>query len=242
MATFQNIQDRVKTILIDLPAATLAEIPTLVNIALRDLQSKHNFWVMRKLQTANTAAATRNLVATPSDFKEYRLNPYYTENSGAVVRMEFAKSLRQLQGMFMVTDTGTPKYIRRGEASDDLGTSSLEVWPLSNSQSDYTAAPAGEYRITIPYWRFLPELSGSGDTNWFTNNRLGEQYLVHATAGLGFSRNWDTPKETEWFALAKPFYDQLVAEDKHFDFSGQDTFTPHQGVHWMQNTKNIWGR
>lgn len=236
MATFQNIQDRVKTRLIDLPAATLAEVPTLVNQALRELQSRHNFWVMQKKLSANTAAATRTLAATPSDFKEFRLEPFYTESSGKVVPMAVAKSSRQLEALFETDDKGPPSFIFRGEPSNDAGASSMELWPLSDSQSDYTAAPAKEYRVTVPYFRYLPALSAGSDTNWFTDHPIGEIYLVNAATALGFMVNWDVNKETEWLSLADRPYTMLVAEDKKLWLSGQDTFTPHQGANWNNNT------
>ena len=236
MATFTDIQNRVKTRLIDLPAATLAEVPSLVNQALRELQSRHNFWVMQKKLAANTAAITRTLATTPSDFKEFRLEPYYTEYTGYVVPMAVAKSSRELNGLFETDDTGPPSYILRSDPSDDLGASTLEVWPLSESQSDYTGAPAGEYRVTVPYWRYLPALSAGGDANWFTNNLIGELYLVNAATALGFMINWDVSKETEWLSLADRQYELLIAEDKKLWLSGHDTFTPHQGAAWNKNT------
>lgn len=236
MATFTDIQNRVKTRLIDLPAATLAEVPSLVNQAMRELQSRHNFWIMQKNMAANTTAATRTLAATPSDFKEFRLEPFYTENTGYIVPMDTAKSRREINSIYETDDTGPPSYILRGEPSDDAGASSLEVWPLSDGQSDYSAAPAGEYRVTMPYWRYLPALAGGGDTNWFTAHPIGELYLINAATALGFMVNWDVSKETEWLSLADRQYTLLVAEDKKLWFSGQDTFTPHQGASWNRNT------
>lgn len=235
MATFIDIRNRVTTRLIDLPAATLAEVPSLVNQALRELQSRHNFWVMQKKLTANTTAATRALAATPSDFKEFRLDPFYTENTGYIVPMKFAKSSRELNGLFEPDDTGMPEYILRSDPTDDAGASSIEVWPLSNTNSDYTSAPSGEYRVTVPYWRYLPALVADGDTNWFTNNLIGELYLVNAATALAFMINWDVPKETEWLSLATRQFDLLVREDKTQWFAGQDTFTPHQGVLWSKS-------
>jgi hypothetical protein len=235
MATFIDIKNRVRTRLIDLPAATLAEVPTLVNDALRELQDRHNFWVMQKTLTANTTADTRILAATPSDFKDFRLEPYYTDSVGTIVEMSVASSKRQVQGFFEADAEGLPQFILRGEPTTDAGASSLEVWPLSDSQSDYTVAPAGEYRISVPYWKYLPALSADGDTNWFTLNEQGVQYLINKATALGFAVNWDINKEAEWFALADRYYNMLVATDKQLWFGGQDTFTPHQGAWWNRN-------
>lgn len=240
MATYLDLQTKIRTRLIDLPAATLAEVPALVNEAQRELQSRHNFWVMEKSLSANTTAVTRALVNTPSDFKEFRLEPYYTENTGKVVQMDWARSSRQIKGLFEADDTGPPAFILRGEPSSDLGASSLEVWPLSDSQSDYSTAPAGEYRITIPYYRYIPDLSAGGDTNWFTMNSLGATYLVYKAVALGFAINWDVDKEAEWLTLAEKYYNLVVAEDKRQIVAGHDTFVPHQGAYWNRGGFKSW--
>lgn len=235
MATYLDIQNRVKTRLIDLPSTTLAEVPVLINDALRELQSRHNFWVMRKTLAANTVALTRNLVATPSDFKEFRLEPYYTENSGFKVPMRIASSRRQVNGIFEDDDDGPPRFILRGEPSSEAGASSLEVWPLSDGQSDWSAVPSGEYRVTIPYFGYVPALSANSDTNWFTNNALGEHFLINQAVAMGFAINWDLEKETEWLSLADGKYKLLVAEDKRGWLAGVETFTPHKGAWWNKD-------
>lgn len=240
MATFLDIQGRVKRRLIDLPATTLSEVPDFVNDALHEAQLDYNFKVMEDNLNANTAAITRNLVAVPANFKEFRLQPYYTEFTGYVVDMEFAKSRRQMQGLYETDSTGPPQYILHGEATDDLGSASLEVWPLSDSQSDYSAAPAGQYRVTIPYYSFLPDLAADGSTNWFTLQRSGVLYLIARAVAQGFAVNWDTDKETEWLALAKAAHDKLVLADKRQRFAGQDTFVIHQGANWQRSRGLYW--
>lgn len=240
MATFSEIQTRVRTRLIDLPAATLAEVPTLVKEAHRELQSRHNFWVMQETLDANTTALTRNLVAVPSDFKEFRLAPYYTENTGHRVQMRVAKSQRELNGFFETDDTGYPKFIIRSEATNVAGASSFEVWPLSDGQSDWSAAPSGEYRVSIPYWKYLPALSASGDTDWFTANQMGEQFMIAHAVGHGFAVNWDVEKEAEWLSIAEAKFKKIVAEDKMLWFSGHDTFTPHTGADWDNQGSSWW--
>lgn len=235
MATYSDIQARVQTRLIDLPSRTLAEVPTLVNDALRELQSRHNFWVMKKTLAANTTALTRELAPTPADFKEFREEPFYTEFTGYKVPMDIAPSARAIHGKYEDDDDGPPRYILRGEASGVTGASSLEVWPLSDGQSDYSAVPSGEYRVTVPYFGYLPALAGNDDTNWFTLNPLGEHYLFNMAVAMGFQINWDLEKQTEFLGLAEGKYKKLVDEDKRLWFSGQDTFVPHQGAWWNRN-------
>ncbi len=240
MATFAQIQTRVRTRLIDLPSATLAEVPTLVKEAHHELQSRHNFWVMQETVSANTDALVRNLVAVPSDYKENRLEPYYTEYTGKIVPMRFAKSTRELNGIFEADDTGPPSRIIRGETTNVAGASSFEVWPLSDTQSDWSDVPSGEYRITVPYWKYLPVLSADADEDWFTNNMMGEQFIIAQAVGHGFMINWDADKEAEWLAIAESKYQKIVAEDKRLWFSGQDTFTPHQGADWANQGSSWW--
>lgn len=230
MATYLDIQEDVAAILIDLPAVTLAAVPKLVNFALRELQTRHNFKVMEKTLAENTVALTRNLVAKPADFKGFRNKPFYTEFSGNVVPLEVAPSKEMLLVNYETDSDGPPAYLFLGEATDDAGASSIEVWPLSDGQSDYSAVPTGEYRVSIPYWRFLSALSGDGATNWFTTHEVGEFYLVYRAVAEGFARNWDVEKQTEWLAKAQAMYELIVNEDKALMMSGSDTFAIHKGA------------
>lgn len=225
MATFNDIQTRVQRRLIDLPTSTLAEVPELVNDALRELQSRHNFKVMEKLLDANTAALTRNLVAVPADFKEARLYPYFTPFSGKPVELELAASRQSMNQIYEPGDDGAPAFILHSEPSD-LGAAFFEVWPLSNSQSDYSAAPTGEYRVTIPYYRWLPALVLAADNNWFTNDLHGALFIINQATGYGFAMNWDVEKEAEWLALAEKEFQLISKQDKMQRLATVDTLVP----------------
>lgn len=224
MGTFATIQARVLTRVIDAPAGTSGEIPTLINEAMKTLQVKHNFKVMEKVLTANTVLNTRTLVATkPTDWKEPRPSPYWEPfTNGKTGRMEWVPDRESAHSNVTTLDKGAPKYLLEGEPTTDAGVSPFEVWPLPDGLSDYSD---GEYRVYIPYWRFLPDLSAGSDTNWFTVN--AEEYLVHAATGMAFALDWDENRLAEWGQLGAGKAQEVIKRDKMLRVSSVTTLVPH---------------
>ena len=197
MATFAEIKTRVETRVIDLPAAITAEVGTLVNAAMKTLEQKHNFKVMQT-ETAQlvTTAASHTLAAVPTNWKEARLKPYIVENDGTTIKLTMATDRSAILSAFALSDTtddGEPQAILEAEPTDDTGAASFEVYPFPDGLSDFSN---GEYRIVIPYWRFVTALSADADTNWFTVH--AEEYLVAMGASKGFLLDWDEPRAQLW--------------------------------------------
>lgn len=202
MPTFQTIQDRVTRRVIDLPAAVTAEVPDLLNKAMRTLQEMHNFKVMETEQKLlTTTVATRPLSASvPANFKEFRGLPYLVKNDGSTLDLLLAAHRNAVLDVFPlddVNDTGEPKLLLDPEPVDDKNARTLEVWPFPDGLSDYTG---GEYRITVPYWRYVAVLSGGTDENWFTSN--AEWYLVFQATAEAFYLDWDEARGQLWEARA----------------------------------------
>ena len=197
MASFQDIQDRVERRVIDLPSAVTAEIPGLINRAMRRLQDRHDFKVM-ETETAQlvTTVATHTLATVPSNFKSFRNKPYEVENDGETRRLLLVQDREEVLKLFPLsdtTDTGAPRLILDAEVTNDVGDRSFEVYPFTDSNSDWSN---GEYRIVIPYWRYLTELSAGVDTNWFTVH--GEDYLVFMSTAEAFYLDWDENRGSMW--------------------------------------------
>ncbi len=205
MATFQTIQDRVATRVIDLPAAVAAEVPDLINKAMRTLQELHNFRVM-ETETAQltTTIATRPLsAAVPTALKEFRGRPYLVKNDGATLDLLLAPNRAAALDAFSLNDPndkGEPKLLLDPEPTDDTGARTLEVFPFPDGLSDWTG---GEYRIVVPYWRFLTALNLGTDENWFTSN--AEWYLTFQAPGEAFFLDWDEPRGQLWMTRAGDF-------------------------------------
>lgn len=221
MGTFATIQTRVQTRVIDLPTAVQAEIPQLINEAMRNLQVDHNFKIMEATFTEETATGTRILAPVPSDFKEYRDEPWHTSNEGIVYRLTTAAERHAIWQDISEQDIGYPLVILDNEP-DINGNRNFEVYPLPDGNSTYTD---GQYPITIPYWRFVPTLVNGSDTNWFTVN--AEQFLVYQATSEAFSLDWDENRMAIWAQRAEVQRKRVVKQDKLFRLAGVDAFVPH---------------
>lgn len=227
MADFATLQTKVQRRVIDLPQAVQDEVPDLVNYAHRAIQREHNFRVMEAVQSVTTAPLTRILAQVPADFKELRDVPTYITFDGVVQRLGVAPNRSAVEQGYDTQADSFPRHLLRSEPTDALGTTNWEVWPLSDANSDYGD---GEYRIRIPYWKFLPSLTASGDTDWFTVN--AEDYIVARATAEGFALDWDTEHQTEWLGKATDFLGEVVKLDKFERLAGVDTLVPHRGGAW----------
>lgn len=214
---FGELQDAVKTNIIDLPTPVLEAVPTLVKRAHRYLQTRHNFFVMKTSKVQATSIGTRTLVAVPSDWKRPRKRPFWTD--GGLARwMTFGQD-SEVPGIYTDTDTGSPSFIV------DNGIN-LEVWPLPDGLSQATG---GEYTITVPYFKYYPLLSAAGDTDWFTEN--AEEYIEYAATAAGFAMDWDEAHSTYWDGRAKEKFTECVNADKERWLGALDTFAPNLGAY-----------
>ena len=228
MATFLELQTAVSGIIIDTPATTLAQIPTFIREAVRKLQTKHNFKVMEEeTSVLVTATATRVLSATPSDFKEFRGLPYEIMADGTVRelmnpanRVAVLREYGDTRGGEADTEvmSGPPKAVLLSEPTDELGTTNLEVYPLPDGLSLYANTSAGQYRIVVPYWKYLTVLSANGDTNWFTVN--ADEYIKYQAASEGFFHDHDEERGTFWAQKAAQQWNDILLRDKYLKLSG----------------------
>lgn len=227
MATFAELQTRVERNVIDLPSTVAAAIPQLINSAMKTIQTKHNFKVMETLLPATTVLNTRVLVATPANWKEPHGDPWYVEDAtGTKHRITWAPSREGFVGVpwWTVDDeqTSFPKFLLQSEPTNDAGGSNIEVWPLPDGASDYSN---GEYRVVIPYFRYVAALTGDSSTNWFTVN--ADQYLEFEATQQAFAIDWDEDRMAIWAQKAKMIYDEILRRDKYFRIAGVRNIVPH---------------
>ena len=225
MATYNDLQTRVYRALIDQPTAITQEVPTLINEALTRLQNKHNFFVM-KTSVTFTTASTRVLGAVPSNWKEPRGRPYLTEDLGATRNLRWVTDKRDALLIRNEDTTGYPQLILQADESE-LGAGNFEVYPTPDGLADYSD---GEYRITIPYWRYMTRLSGLSDTNWFLNNDDAVQYLIRDAVAQGFELNEDDIRSDRWIQRQGEALSNLILADKRKWLSYSDTMAVHLGA------------
>jgi hypothetical protein len=228
MATndYSDLQSRVQNRLIDAPAFVTAEVPALINQAIREMEDRHNYWIMKATVTANTVIANgHTLVAKPGSFKAFRDKPYFTEDGGSVRRIKVAPSLEAANRAYRTDDDGFPQDLVFGDPTDESGTVTILVYPLPDGNSDYTD---GEYRITIPYWKYLANLSSNTDTNWFTQNC---PIAIEALAtSKGFKLDWDEARADRWFKDYLRYEKEARRLDSSIWGGGHDTLIPRMGA------------
>lgn len=226
MATFSEIQDRVTRRVIDTPAAVVAEVPALINKALKDIQRVHNFRVMEAETSALVTVTGQRLLddARASDWKEWRDKPYRLDEDPAYPHeMGWAPNRQALLRYWANDDDGAPMWLL--DTPDGV-----EVWPLPDGLSDFAG---GEYRIYIPYWAYLADLSDSNTSNWFTLN--ADYYLAYKATAEAFWLDWDEERASVWEQKAKNEQDKVILADKQQRLAQVDTLVPYwKGAHEPQ--------
>lgn len=233
MATFLQIQQRVQKWLRDLPADTISEIPSLINEAQRELQRQHNFRTMEASYQFTTTAAS-NALGSLTDFKEARKRPYWTDNDGSTHEMQWQPSLDYLIQRYQDTSTGSPRYVFYS-AIDALGSSTFQVYPKSDSLSQFLG---GEYRVTIPYWKLIPDLSGNGDTNWFTV--FADKYLRLHALGNATLLNIDEQRASIYLRAADVEAARLISADKMTRVQQPEAFPYSENAESQSGTGPSW--
>jgi hypothetical protein len=224
--TYGTIQANVLRNLIDTPPSVAAAVPSLVNNAIRIIEKLHNYKIMEAVMTPmTTTPLTRVLGTTPANWKEWRDRPYWLPFlDRRPERMGWAASRSDLYRDWTDQDVGSPLSLLLGEPTDELGTMSIEVWPLSDSVSDYVD---GEYRINVPYWKYVADLVNPGDNNWFTNN--GQFAIEFAATAEGFSIDWDEQRMAVWQQKAQQQAALLQNTDKMQRLDGYGTWELRDG-------------
>jgi len=232
MATFAQLQTRVQKIIIDLPTTVQTEIPTLINEAVRELQRRHDFRVCEALSDVyETTAETELLAAVPTNFHKWRGRPQLTDADVSVRRLGIADSRADAErewgsiagGEHSISSmVDRPKVLFIGEPTDETGAASFYCRPIPDELSLYAD---GNYRIRVPYWKFLTELSGSSDSNWFTTN--AEHALCYLAASQGFLLDWDEERAGVWAQNAANKLKEVIDLDKRQRYAAVDVLVPN---------------
>lgn len=266
--TFGSTQTRVQTRVIDLPTNVQNEIPNLINEGIDALTAIHNFQVMKAEIDFTTTQQTHLLGQMPTDWKEPRGAPYYVLFIGSTRTLVYGSSREFIYREYDPIDPnaiGPPRMLLIGEPSIVIGSATntttpadpsnpdnnmtnlnIEVYPFPDGQSDWGAAPAGEYRVNIPYWRYMPPLVNASDTNWFVLQ--AQEFLVDFATARAFMINWDEQRAGFWMeqAVGKTFDGVnevtlggwgkvAIRKDKSISFAPGRTLTPRRDVYAPTN-------
>lgn len=220
MSTYLELQTDVQNIVIDLPNAVVSAVPTLVNNAMRTAQV-HNFKVMEAEAGFTTLEGERH-VTMPTNFKEYRGEPWLIEDTnGTMRRMYIAPNREGLLLAFSEEDVGRPQVLLDDVPTSESGVRYWAIYPLPDGGSDYSD---GEYHFVVPYYKYLTALSADGDTNWLTVNAA--EYITFKAVAEAFARDWDEQRSAVWEQKAQVKYLEVVKKDKQYRVSGVSTMVP----------------
>lgn len=203
-------------------------MPDLIRQAVRKLQTKHGFKVCEALTAVlTTTEHTRLLTTQPTDWFRWRDVPYRIEVEGRARPLTILDSRADANRLFSTTAggehtpaniAGPPEALLISEPTSVSGAADIEVYPLPDGLSTYAN---GEYRIQIPYWKYLPALSGDTDTNWFTEN--ADEFIVYQATADAFFLNWDSNSGTLWQQRAAAKQADAITLDKKARWSGITT-------------------
>jgi hypothetical protein len=173
-----RLQRRLEPFLPDGDASVMRELILHINKAIRRAQEFYNFPGMALTWQVNTVTGVRALTGFPTLWKTSRGYPLLLDNTTSSFReLRWIKGdidARRLYGNSTTIDQGAPRHILLTE-----GFTGAEVYPYPDGRSDYGD---GQYRLYIPYYGYLADLTAKGDTNFFTQG-LGEQYTLDAAFG-----------------------------------------------------------
>lgn len=230
--TFQALQTRVQTRVIDLPPAVLAEVPTLINEAIRTAQRKYNFRAMENSVTMITTLGS--LTPSPSTitgFKEYKdKGPYLLRNLVKAKRELISSGDDAALSALADPNNPTEPNFLINSVSGDNSVWSFTVYPYPDTLSDW---PDGNYRIVVPYYKYTGVLVNGSDTNWFVDNM--DDYIYREATGQAFGLNWDYQAMALWLQQAEVKFKEAKNADKYTRLSGVDQLVPFwQGANQPQ--------
>jgi hypothetical protein len=224
MATFLEIQDEVAALVIDLPTAVEAAVPSYINQAIRSMQRTYNWRAMEANTTMVTTASS--LTPTPStiaNFKEYRDKGPYMLHQLSRAR-QFLTALDTDVDMAVLSDADLPtipKYITNS-VNPTSGVWTFAIAPYPDDNSDWDD---GNYRIIVPSYNYTADLSADGDANWFTLN--ASDYIIYKATAEAFARDWDYDSMTLWLQRADEKLKEIKKADKTSRLASVNELVPH---------------
>lgn len=224
MATLSELRARVRRYLIDVPDDTNTEIDAWINEALRSIQHQHSFRFMSAEQSFTTTEDTRKLGDIPDRWKQARHIPWLHDGLGGTIMLDWAVTQHQMRVLYSqddADDKGQPQFIRETETE-------LEVYPFPDDNSLWDD---GNYRVIVPYWEYLPELSNDGDSNVITTDPMGERYVLYQAVAEGMLFNREEERARIYFERAGQSAQRLINRDKKSHFTRDVTLAPRPGVY-----------
>jgi hypothetical protein len=227
--SYAEISNQVQALVIDLPTATVSEIPGQIQQAQKELEDAHGFIAMEKVYQFATIPDTRGPYALPDRYLRARTDarPVLVDGIGATVQLDWLMEYSDQTVLYSddPIEVGRPRVLV--ENIDNF-----EVFPLPDQLSPSgTIASDGNWIIRVPYFQREEPLGLSGATvtdNWFSDNAA--QYLAYAAAArlMAFNRDWEEASLNA--ALALDLKNQAIKNDKKRRLSRKRLMRPQRGA------------
>lgn len=226
---FGQIQDEVESWLLDLPDGAATRVPGWINAAIKEATTRYNFKAMEAEEAATTVDQTRELFTKPATWKARRSEPYLINQDGSVTPISWAQSESQMlrtyaiqapsEGNTAAVDEGEPRYLLERETT-------VEVFPLPDDGSDWDN---GLYRMRVPYWAHMADLSVDADTNFFTDEM--PYYCIWKAVELGLEWARDEQRAERYAQRAEREFVIAKNKDKLAKLPGRLTLETHKNVY-----------
>lgn len=203
MATFLQIKTEIQDTLARTDATVTGKIGGWVNRRQRLAANRHNFLFLRNQDSRATVVDTQEYTL-PANFKDDI--QFFIQKTTEYVPLEI-RSLVEMLRLYSPDTKGEPRYITFEFTEKDF-----RVWPPK---------PDAVYTINIVYYRWPPDLSDNGDTNWFTDN--ADVMLVAGAVADGL---WFLGAEQD----AGPWEQRYEAEFQRVKTYDQERQLPQFGV------------
>ena len=265
---YSELQSRVQSRVIDLPPTVLAEVPQLVNEAMFELQSRHNFKCMEQTLYAYTQYSNRILQnGAPANPTQ---PPLFTYPGQGTSITNFTLNMGLPGGFKEFATSQSPTFVRYTDGSVRF----IEVAPDQRSvygtytEGDYSFPaiivlappttvlnndaqfgvyplpdglsdwPDGEYRIQIPVYQYFANLVTPGDSNWLCQNPHGEHFILEWATAEAFALDWDAQNEQKWKAKSELSFKRVVDADKKFRLSAVNELAIHYRGQYQGRVRN----
>lgn len=239
---FGEIEERVKSYILDLPEETDELVPDWINQAVREAEDRYNFRHMEATIQVQTVVGVRELTAPNSRYKAQRADPFLLYKNGSTREIDWAPSQSDMLRQFPEASedptrgAGAPQFLL--EVYDEYESAyELHVYPLPDGNSDWAN---GEYRVRVPYWRYSVDLVDGGDTNFFTLN--APFYLIYRATSLGCEFNRDEQRGQYYLGKAEGEYQRIVGSAKRAKVGRRDELTIRTGVNGPAKTPRLGRR
>lgn len=221
--------------IIDANDEVMALVYGYIKRAVHDLEDLRLFRVNREVLTVVTVEDQRKLDDLPSDWNGIRKNPFYVDGTGAKGRMTWLPDTEELDKSYSEdpADKGPPAEVLVTEDE-------LEVYPLPDGLAATGSVYSdGDYRVHVPYWKYLPDLTPAQTNYFFNSDSLTLRYIEEKTTAEALLFNRDREEWMTWGMKAQGTLKKIKMEMKYQALPRDINLAPRRSVRASRNQRRL---